>query len=92
MKVVINKCFGRFRLSDEAELWLKERGVVEPEVNETPSFRSDPRLVECVESLKEKSWGRYAELKVVEIPSGVEWVIEEYDGREWVSEVHRTWG
>ena len=30
-------------------------------------------------------------LKVVEIPDGVDWEIEEYDGEEWVSEKHRVW-
>jgi hypothetical protein len=25
------------------------------------------------------------------VPDGVEWTVEEYDGREWVAEVHRTW-
>ena len=32
-----------------------------------------------------------SDLKVVEIPDDVEWEIEEYDGNEWVSEVHRCW-
>jgi hypothetical protein len=32
-----------------------------------------------------------AELKVVESPDDVEWEIEEYDGIEWIAEVHRTW-
>ena len=54
--------------------------------------RDDPILVEIVESLtSEKASGRFAELKVIEIPDDVDWYIEEYDGREWVSERHRTW-
>jgi hypothetical protein len=28
---------------------------------------------------------------VVEIPDGIEWSIQEYDGLEWVAEKHRTW-
>jgi hypothetical protein len=39
----------------------------------------------------EKSSGVYAELKIVDIPDDVEWEIDEYDGKEWVAEVHRTW-
>lgn len=53
--------------------------------------RDDPILIQVVEELGEASWGGAAELKVVEIPDDVEWEIEEYDGQEWVSEVHRTW-
>ena len=53
--------------------------------------RADPALVQAVEELGEDSWGSYAELKVVEIPNDVEWEINEYDGREWVAEKHRTW-
>jgi hypothetical protein len=24
-------------------------------------------------------------------PTGVEYTVEKYDGKEWVSETHRTW-
>ena len=53
--------------------------------------RDDPFLVETVLELGEKADGDHANLKVVEIPGDVDWVIEEYDGKEWVAEVHRTW-
>lgn len=53
--------------------------------------RSDPDLVSVVETLGDRANGKYAKLKVVGIPDGVEWEIEEYDGVEWVSEKHRTW-
>lgn len=53
--------------------------------------RDDPFLVQTVLELGEKSHGSHAELKVVEVPGDVDWVIDEYDGREWVAEVHRTW-
>lgn len=53
--------------------------------------RNDSVLVEVVEVLGEKANGRCADLKVVEIPDGVDWQVEEYDGNEWVAEVHRTW-
>ena len=53
--------------------------------------RDDPDLVSTVLGLGEAAWGSFAELKVVTIPDDVQWHIEEYDGCEWVAEVHRTW-
>lgn len=57
---------------------------------ETPK-RNDLFLVRVVEELGDEASGKYAELKVVEIPDDVDWVIEEYDGIEWASEKHRIW-
>jgi len=52
--------------------------------------RNDPCLVEVIEELGVN--GCYGNLKVVEIPDDVKWIIQEYDGLEWVAEQHRTWG
>ena len=53
--------------------------------------RHDPHLVATVEQIGKAADGRSAHLKVVEIPDGVDYVIEEYDGSEHVAEKHRTW-
>jgi len=53
--------------------------------------RDDPELIKTVEKLGDKANGRCAKLEITEIPDGVQWEIEEYDGQEWVSEKHRTW-
>ena len=53
--------------------------------------RDDAYLVQVIEELGDLASGKYAKLKVVEIPADVDWQIEEYDGNEWVAEVHRTW-
>jgi hypothetical protein len=53
--------------------------------------RADEDLVAVVEELGEAANGHAANLKVVEIPDGIEWYIHEYDGREHVAERHRTW-
>src|SRR3569623_583951 len=54
--------------------------------------RDDPDLVRVVEELGKGANGDFAMLKVVDVPDGVEWEIDEYDGRERVAERHRTWG
>ena len=53
--------------------------------------RNDPILVQVVEEMGHDADGSCAALSVVEIPDGVEWVIEEYDGMEHIAEKHRTW-
>ena len=53
--------------------------------------RNDPALVTTVRRLGKNAAGEFAKLKIVEVPAGVEWYIEEYDGQEWVAEKHRTW-
>jgi hypothetical protein len=53
--------------------------------------RDDPVLVSVVREMGAAANGESASLCVVEIPANIEWQIEEYDGREWVAEKHRTW-
>lgn len=53
--------------------------------------RDDPKLIEVIEELGEDVNNRFSAIEIVEIPDDVEWQIEEYDGREWVAEKHRTW-
>ena len=60
-------------------------------LEESPKDRNCPLLIQVIKELGEKSWGSHAKLKIVEIPDGVEWEIDEYDGLEWVAEKHRTW-
>ena len=90
-KIVINACFGGFHLSEKAEARLRELGD-EHTGHRDDEFRDCPLLVQVVEELGEKGASdALSELKVIEIPDGVEWEIEEYDGNEWVSEKHRKW-
>lgn len=136
-KVLVNRCYGGFGLSEAAYLWLIDHGIplkayIEPvrdpvtklyarephdrciydraltpnnTLNEAMTRltgrywdtwsrgeRADPLLVQCVEELgSEVASGRCGSIEVVEIPDGVDWVIEEYDGNEHIAERHRTW-
>lgn len=132
MKVIINKCFGGFTLSDKAVFRYAElKGiklfksstsfagfsafylVPEEEFNITHAKdkvdrnytesnklmfrdrdidRDDPLLAQVVIELGEEASGRCSKLKVVEIPDGICWEIEEYDGMESIHECHKTWG
>jgi len=53
--------------------------------------RDDPVLVALVNELGKAANGEHARLKVVRIPADVDWQIDDYDGKEWISERHRTW-
>ena len=53
--------------------------------------RDDPHLVAVVRELGSDADGSHAKLNITEVPDDVEWKIEEYDGKEWVAETHRTW-
>lgn len=114
MKIVINKQFGGFRLSDKAIERLKELKYDPPEgydtieedlipvddiFRQTRKYwglmdipRDHPLLIQVVEELGNDASGPHATLKIVEIPDGVTWGVEEYDGTEWIRETSRTWG
>lgn len=142
MKIVINKCYGGFGLSNEAEelyaelsgfklyrykqtkhrykdeedLYVKTnskkndmfchtytvdhgRSFSEYPKKENAGYwhsgnieRDDAVLVQVVEQLGKKANSGFADLKVVEIPDDIQWEIDEYDGLESISEVHRSWG
>jgi hypothetical protein len=55
-------------------------------------FRCSPGVIKVVKELGDEANGKHAELKVVEVPDGVDWVIDEYDGNETIEEKHRSWG
>jgi len=53
--------------------------------------RASEDLIAVIEEMGEDANGRFAEIKIVEVPDDVKWHIEEYDGVEHVAENHRTW-
>lgn len=90
-QIVINVCHGGFGLSAQAEDRYRELAGKPPSAYRYEVARNDPVLVQVVSELGEQANGKYAKLKIVEVPRYVKWHIQEYDGREWVAEDHRTW-
>jgi len=139
-KIVINKCWGGYGLSEKAVAELKRRGCKHlQEHNEEEFFKCEkehgswqkiwgnltwaqyketqrkwlgiakiggklitdehryenrdcPFLIEVVKKLGKRANGRFANLKVIEIPANVKWEIDDYDGMESIEEKHRSWG
>jgi hypothetical protein len=89
-QIVINTQHGGFGVSEMG--CARYREICGKELDEYTVKRNDLDLVLTILTLgSEQSSGRYAKLKIVEVPDDVEWAIHEYDGREWVAEAHRTW-
>jgi hypothetical protein len=86
-KVVIYTTYGLFQLSKA----VTDHMGIEPLSGDVyygeGIHRDDPKLVAAVEALGTEA----TNLRVVEVPAGIEWEIQEYDGSEWVAEKHRTW-
>lgn len=80
--------------SDLGTYWPSAASPDEPRFNQCGKQipRDDQKLTQVVEELGAEANGHCAELKVVEIPDDVQWLIRKADGVEHVSEVHRTWG
>jgi hypothetical protein len=80
-----------YELKNEQREELNKRWD-EISIDEKSIPRNDPHLIKAIETLGyENSNGSHCDLKIVEIPDDVNWVIEEYDGLEWIAEKHRTW-
>lgn len=90
-QIVINCEHGGFGLSQAAQIRYSELSG-----QDFPEFRWEiardcPHLVQVVKELGSTANAPYANLKVVDIPDGVSWQIDEYGGNEWIAEIHRTW-
>lgn len=101
MKIALNKCFGGFGVSEAvyAELGMEWNGYGYLENEDFGieddnylAYRRHPKLIAAIEKVGEKeASGQLAEVRIVDIPDGIEWEIYEYDGIETVHEKHRSW-
>ena len=89
-QVLINTCYGGFGLTKKASDRFNELSGKEVEYC-FDIERDDPFLIQTFIELGEKCNDIMAELKLVEFPVDVQWIIVEYDGVEHVAEKHRTW-
>lgn len=91
-RIVINDCYGGFGLSTRAlEEYKKLAGITKNDFYDSQIPRDDPYLIQIVRNLGMSANGSHANLKIVEIPGDVEWIVQDYDGVEWIAEKHRTW-
>jgi hypothetical protein len=97
-KIVVNKCFGGFGVSEKGVEWLLAHGADPKDVRMQDSglaarfvysvctmSRHHPLLVEMVETLGEEANGPSASLMIVEIDQPM-YRIDEYDGSENIEE------
>jgi hypothetical protein len=99
-KIVLNRRYGGFRLSERVKTLYMEATKDIPKSKhfyiDQDVRRDDPALIEIIEAIGLlASAGEYSSLEITEIPDDVPddgWIIMDYDGVEWVAEKHRTWG
>jgi hypothetical protein len=101
MKVVINKCFGKFSVSKAIyeELGIRWDGYgfmdnkdLDISNDNKDAYRANLYLIRAIEKIGEKeASGRCACLKIIEIPDNIDWFISSYNGMETIHEQHRSW-
>lgn len=101
MKIVINKCYGGFGLSQIALLELHKNGskiVHETELGlgidaNDYKIRNDPDLIQTIENWDDDANSDFSKLKIVEIPDDAFWELRDYDGYEYLfwsmSKIHK---
>lgn len=93
-KVVLSECFGGFGLSEKAYEFLGLPWDGFGYAYNNYEMRTDPKLIECVETLGEEANGEYAELEIEEYDDyNYDYCIDDYDGLESLGltpKVHKT--
>ena len=101
MKIAVNKDWGGFGVSkavyDELGFKWDGYGYIDNEKlgiksDNWDEYRTDFRLIAAIEKVGiEHASGELACVRIITIPDGIEWEIDNYDGIETVHEVHRSW-
>lgn len=85
MKIVVNKCYGGFHLSEKAENMLAKMTDIDVYDFWAKKYRNHPALIAVIEELSKKSYDEVSDLTIVEIPdTTTDWELSEYDGFEEV--------
>ena len=88
MKYVINVDYGGFSISEAAaKRYAELKGIefVPVEYGHGRRIeRYDPVLVQVVEELGPTADGAHATLRIIDIPSGAQYRLQEYDGAEHI--------
>lgn len=79
-KIAYNKSDCYFSLSEEAINWLVERGKTREwclEAEVVNKHRSDPLLIECIETLGPNAEGKWSVLAIAKIEGNIFTIIEQ---------------
>jgi len=104
MKIALNKCYGGFGVSRAVfealgkewdgygHLGNEDFGIEGSLSTDYNAFRVHPDLIAAIEAVGvEKASGKLSLVVIVDIPDGMSWVIDDYDGMETVHERNRSW-
>jgi len=53
--------------------------------------RTDKTLISVVEELGKKANSQFSDIRIIDIPDGMEYEISDYDGIETIHEIHQSW-
>ena len=79
MKIILHCAWGGFHLTDEmVSLYEKRTGLIYHW--NLDHDRTDPVLIEVI-----KEFDHDDDYKVIDIPKGTEYIVEDYDGNEYIT-------
>lgn len=87
-----NRTFDFYFTKDFGDnVYISDEDFKEYFLNLDEKFREDKTLIEVVEELGEKANAFYSNLKIVEIPDDLDYVIDNYDGIETLRQKVKEW-